>query len=145
MAYEGRVALDGLDVYTHYSVFALRGSWDDLLRLPAMKQDALYSWDNEHGDDVYLQDRKFAARDIEITFLLIAATKALLWDRRNLLLTAMAAPGVRQLYINDLGREFDVYYTDCVSAKFIRGSKPKVELRLKFRIVQGVIDNYTPT
>lgn len=141
---EGRIQMDGVDVYTAYSIFAVRGSWDDLVRLPAMKTDALYSWPTEHGDDVYLQSRKFAARDIELTFLMVAASKALLWQRRELLIAALAAPGYRRFNINDMGKDFDLYYIDCLGAKFHRGTKAKFELRLKFRIKQTTTDNIEP-
>lgn len=134
MSQTGKILFDDVDIYTTYGVFAIRGSFNDLVRLPDMKEPSKYSWDTEHGDDVYLDDRKIQARDVSITFLLSGATKEEMWDNRQTFFEALSADGWHTLDINTLGRRFTVYYVGCEGAKFINAGKKRIELKIKFRI-----------
>lgn len=130
----GVITLDGLDIKTTYGVFAIRGSYNDLVGLPNMKEPSSYSWPTENFDDVDLTDRKVASRDITITFLLSADTPTELWNRRGALRIALTADGYRTLYIESLDRTFQLYYKGCDSATFIRGNQLRIKLPLKFRL-----------
>jgi hypothetical protein len=134
MSQASKILIDGQDIYTNYGVFALRGAFNDLVKLPDMKEPSKYSWDTENGDDVYLENRKIQARDITLTLLLSGATKEEMWTNRQALFAAISADGWHDLELETLGRKFQVYYVSCESAKFINSGKKRIELRLKFRI-----------
>jgi hypothetical protein len=129
----GLVMLDNVDVKT-YGVFAIRGSYNDLVGLPNMKEVSLINWDTENFDDVDLTDRKIASRDITITFLLSADSADELWFNRGALRVALTADGYRNLYIATLNKTFELYYKGCEQATFINGSKLRIKLPLKFRL-----------
>jgi hypothetical protein len=128
------ILLDGLDIKSTYGVIAMRGSYNDLVGLPDMKEPSSYSWPGEDFDDVDLIDRKTASRDITLTFLLSAETIAQLWDLRAGLRNALLADGYRNLTIGALDKTFQVYYKGCQSAQFIRSSKYRIKMVLKFRL-----------
>jgi len=130
----GRIELDGLDLYDTYGVFAVRGSLNDLVKMPDLKEPSLYSWPTEHGDDVDLDDRKVAARDITLTLLLSAADTQLMFEKRDLLFDALRADGIRTFDINIFSRTFKMWYKGCDSAKFINAGKKRIEMVLKFRL-----------
>jgi len=137
----GKIFLDDNDMYTTYGVFALRGSYNDLMRLPDFKEPSSYSWHNEDGEDVDLRNRMVTGRDITLTLLLSGTTMSEMFVYRNLLFVALRADGWRDLYIEIFNRHFKLYYKSCESARFINGSKKRIQLVLKFRL--GV--NESPT
>ena len=134
MALNGQILMDGLDLWTTYGIFAVRGSLNDLVKLPSMKEDASYSWPGEDGDDIYTSDRQTAGRDVSISFLLVGAEVQDMFDKRDAFLAALRADGYRTLGINALERSYDLLYKSCESAKFIKGAKHKIELILKFQL-----------
>lgn len=134
MSQTGKILLDDVDIYTTYGVFALRGSLNDLTRLPDMKPVSSYNWPTEDGDDVYLNNRKVEARDIVLTFLLSADDVATMWSNRDALFAVLKADGLRDLEVTTLGRKFNVYYVACMDSKFINKGKKRLELKLKLRL-----------
>lgn len=130
----GRIYLDDIDIYTAYNMFAIRGSYNDLLKLPDLKDPSSYSWETEDGDDVELTARKLADRDIKLTFLMSASDMSKLIPKRAALLNALKADGYRTLTILPLGRTWQLYYKGCESAKFINAGKKRIEFVLKFRV-----------
>jgi hypothetical protein len=130
----GQIYLDGLDVHNTYNMIAIRGSYSDLLRLPDMKEPSSYSWDTEDGDDVELTGRKYADRDIKLTFLMSASDMSKLMPKRAALFAALKADGYRTLSVTSLGRSWQLYYKSCESTKFINAGKKRLELVLKFRL-----------
>ena len=129
----GQITLDGVDVST-YGIFAIRGSYNDLVRLPDAKEPSLFSWPTENFDDVDLTNRKTAARDISLTFLLSADSAADMWTKRGALRIALMADGYRNLHIASLDKTFELYYKSNDSAQFINGNKLRIKMVLKFRL-----------
>ena len=126
--------MDGDDLYTTYGIFAVRGSLHDLVKLPSMKPDSSYSWPGENGDDIDTTDRKTAAREITLTFMLVATEVQQMFDFRDAFFSALRADGYRLFGFNALEREYALLYKSCDSAKFLPGSKYKIEMTLKFAL-----------
>lgn len=129
----GQILLDNIDIST-YGVFAVRGSYDDFVRMPDMKEPSLFSWETENFDDVDLTSRKIASRDITLTFLMSADTVEDLMDKRAQLRTALTADGYRNLYIATLDKTFELYYKGSDKSTFINGSKYRIKMPLRFRL-----------
>ena len=129
-----QIMMDGNDLWTNYGIFAVRGSLNDLVMLPSMKEDSAYSWPGEDGEEIDATDRHSAGRDISLTFLLVGAEVQEMFDFRDAFFTALRADGYRTFAINALERSYDLLYKGCDSAKFIRGAKYKIEMVLKFHL-----------
>jgi len=125
--------MDGVDIYTAYGIFAIRGSLNDLVKLPSMKPDASYSWPNEDGDDVYAQDRHKASREISLKFLLTGVEIQDMFNKRDAFLAALAADGYRLFGIRALERAYNLLYKSCDSAKFYIKSN-RIEMSLNFSL-----------
>ena len=134
MSQAGKILLNAVDIYTYYGVFAVRGSLNDLVKLPDMKPVSEYSWPSEHGDDVELTNRVIQARDIKLTFLLSGSSIADMWSKRDALLAVLTSDGWHTLEFDTLSRIFEVYYKSCESAKFINSGKKRIEMVLVFRL-----------
>lgn len=134
MSQASKILIDGVDIYTYYGIFSVRGSLNDLTRLPDMKPVSTYNWADENGDDFYLNNRKIEARDIILTFLLSANDISTMWANRDAFFAALSADGIRDLEVTALGRKFAVYYVACLDSKFINAGKKRLELKLKFRL-----------
>jgi len=133
----GTITLDGLNMKTTYGVIALRGSYNDLVRMPDLKEPSSYSWPTENFDDADLTNRKIASRDISLTFLLSKIS----WDDstdvlslRDALFNALKADGERVLYVGHLDRSFHMYYKGCESVQYISSGAKRIKMVLKFRL-----------
>lgn len=134
MARTGIILMDSNDLWTTYGVFALRGSYDDLIRLPDLKEPSSYSWAAEDGEDVDLTNRVAENRDVTLKFLMKADTMAALNTKRSALFAALKADGWRYVNFVTLNLNLYLYYKSCKAAKYIRGAVPKLELSLEFRL-----------
>lgn len=134
MGMSGSILMDNIDLYDTYGVFAVRGSLDDLVKLPDMKEVSSYSWANEDGVDVYPVNRKTASRDITLTFLLSAVEIQQMFDLRDAFFAALKADGYRLFGFMALERAYWLLYKSCESAKFINAGKKRVEMVLKFQL-----------
>ena len=124
--------MDGSDLYTVYGVFALRGSFNDLLKMPSLKEPSSFNWETEDGDDVDLTNRVVEYHDVQMSFLLKGASVADMLTKRNNLLSALKQDGWRVFVFNTLGLTVSMYYKSCEATKY---SKPStLELTLKFRL-----------
>lgn len=130
----GKILMDTVDIYTTYGVFAIRGSLNDLVKMPDLKAPSSFDWVTSDGDDVDLRSRKVAGSDISLTFLLSGLTSSDMFDKRDALFLALKADGWRTIYFNTLGRAFQMYYKSCESAKFFNAGKKRIEMVLKFRL-----------
>ena len=134
MGMTGKLKLDGNDLFEEYGVFAIRGSFNDFVKMPDLDEPSSNKWSGEDGEDVYLVNRTVSARDISLTFLMSADTIPALLVNRNALFVALRADGWRVLYIEQFDREYKLYYKTCESAEYIRGSKYRIKMVLKFRM-----------
>lgn len=135
MSQAGKILLDGADIYNVYGVFAIRGSFDDLMRLPSLKPVSTVSYEHEDSEDVDLSSRQTEARDITLKFLMRSNSIQGLNTNRTALFNALKQPGIRIIVFNTILRTYEAYYKSCESATFYKSSKPKLQLTLKFRLL----------
>jgi hypothetical protein len=135
----GLVTLEGTDL-KNFGVFAIRGSYNDFMKLPTFKEASSYSWANESNEDVDLRSREVQASDVTINFLMSANTIEALNMYRYGLLYMLQQDGWLTLYIDTLKTSFQVYYKGCDSAQFINGDKKRIKLALKFRMKNALVD-----
>lgn len=132
----GMITLDSVDL-SDYGVIAIRGSYNDLVKMPSLKAVSSFSWDDMDFEDVDLNNRKLEPDNITLTFLMSYSNLRGLFTKRDLLLNALKADGWRYLYVEGLDQTFKLYYVGCDSATFIKGFKYRIKMALKFRL------NYT--
>jgi len=130
----GKILMDGVDVYTTYGVFAIRGSLDDLVKIPSLKVPSTFDWVTSDGDDVDLRNRKVAGSDISLTFLLSGISISDMNTKKDALFAAFKADGWRSINFTTLGITRSMYYQSCESAKFYNAGKKRIEMVLKFRL-----------
>lgn len=135
-----RILLDGDDIKTTYGVDSLRGSWNDLAKLPDAKKDVEIDRHNENSREYWLTNRKTDSRQVELEFLISSYDAVHLYEFRDALLAKLMEDGERELVIAALMRTFKLKYDSCTSANYIKGTGVK---RFKLRLKFTVIDEYT--
>lgn len=129
----GLITYNGYDL-AQFGVMAVRGSYNDFLKLPSFKESSTYSWEDEDNEDTDLRNRRVNASDVTITFLLSANTVTELMSFRSELINLFQQDGWQGLYIDTLKTTYYVYYKSCDSATFINATKKRIKLVCKFRM-----------
>ena len=128
------IVMNGMNL-SYYGIIAIRGSYNDFVKLPTLKAPSLYSWPDQDNDDVDLSvARKVEASDITMTFLMSADTMPHLMSKKDEFFMNLQFPQWIYLYIGIFDKTFQMYYKGCDSAEFIRGSKYRIKMVLKFRL-----------
>ena len=109
--------LDGIDL-SKYGIIVLKGSEQEVLKLPTVKKNLLTNLNNEHGafyDDEWV---KFQAKDVKINCLMRASNLNEFWRNYNALLYDLIRKNERGLYVSNVGNTYPCYYKNCSGAKF---------------------------
>lgn len=138
MTLDGKITIDGTDIWTTYGIYALKGSFDDLVKLPVMKAPTSVSPIDQNGENVYLQNRKVDNEDITLKLLLTGSSIADMFAKRDALTAKLIAdcPGGNAWYFTTLNKTYHMYYKTCTGAKFINAAKKRIELTLTFRLLR---------
>jgi hypothetical protein len=139
----GLYLMDSLDMWTTYGVFVEKGH-DQFLMLPERKESITYSWPDQDGIDIDTATPRFKEREVTLNCSIIANNEADFWSKYDALKVALTAPGTRNLYVNELGKDFDVIYMKCPSFTKYTRLKTVSKIAAKFQIVFIIPDTPQP-
>jgi|GEM_PF-421228 len=109
MAFE----LENKNTATEFALHFQRGTWSELLKIPAPKERAFHDWADEHGKDydtttpTYFQALQY---NIKCYFKCTSLTD--LQNKRQALLTILSKPGGFNLRVDALGRSYALRYVN---------------------------------
>lgn len=118
MKYDESYTVDGIPL-SIYGVRVLKGTFDEVLKSSAVKQNLLRNISvlpgaNYDGDGSVT----FKSKDVKLQCLLRAESLDILWRNYNALLYDLVRPGERLLGVNTLRQSFPFYYKSCQVTKF---------------------------
>jgi hypothetical protein len=113
----GRAFLDGIDLWTVFSVFIEEGS-ADFLRYPPKKESITRDWGDSHGVEVDLSRVFFGSREGVLNCAIITTSETDFWLKHNALISQLVQPEKRRLSFKSHGeRSYYVYYKECNNYK----------------------------
>lgn len=119
----GHLNIDGQDAYSEYGFIILKGSMNDWLLFPEMKEPFSHNWKDENGLDVDLENRYLKDKNVSLKVLFVADSEMAFWSNYKKTLNMLTQPGIRKVYYREMEKEFEVYYT--------KSSSPSTFTRLK--------------
>ncbi|GAA4328599.1 hypothetical protein [Flaviaesturariibacter amylovorans] len=130
----GKHFMDGMDLWTVYSLFVEGGS-DDFLKYAAAKEGISHDWTDAHGVDVDLSRRFLAGRNISLKCGMLVASEAEFWLKYEALLNHLMKPEKRRIEVAEFGdRSFYVYYKDVSSLGRFTKIKDSDLIGIKFTL-----------
>jgi len=102
-----KIYIDNTDVLTTYGVFLIKQK--GLLDLLEMKSPTVYDWDDEHGEEVYLEEVILEKRKFTLEVGIKATSIADFKENLHAFYDYMRTVGLRQLRIDNLDKVFMVY------------------------------------
>jgi len=140
----GSILIDGRDGWQEFGIIVLRDGWNDWLTFPEMKPPFSYSWEDEDGVEVDLSRVFVKEKSVSLKILFVANSGSEFWKNYGALQDALLAPGIRTVFINEIGRLFEVYYSKSSKiSKFTRlknVNKIAVGMTLEFVMPNPVIE-----
>jgi hypothetical protein len=99
----GRASIDGKDFYTEFGVIVEKITGD--MDQPKIKEPLARRWDDDHGDDVYLDKIFLESKNIQIACYIEGSSAAGYVSKINTFFKALIAPKARFLRVrgNTLG------------------------------------------
>lgn len=107
----GHLTIDGLDAYSEYGFIILKGSMEDWLLFPEMKDPFSHNWKDENGLEVDLDNRYLKDKQVTLKVLFVADSEMEFWSNYKKTLGMLTQPGIRKIYYREMDKEFEVYYT----------------------------------
>ena len=113
----GRWYIDGIDLYTTFSMFIEEGS-ADFLRYPPKKSSIEHDWQDSHGREVDLSQVFFDQREGTLSLAIIATNRDDFFDKHEKFISHLTQPELRRLTLTSHGeRSYYVYYKECNNYK----------------------------
>lgn len=117
--------LDGVDLLSGWGVRVLAGSLAEVLEPSALKERLLWNQSDEAGQ-VYDSDTDeeedngtaWDRKEVTLNCLMRAGSQVALWAQWDALLAALVQSGERSLYVEELGKTFPCYYSECEVERF---------------------------
>lgn len=114
----GDYLIDGLRT-TDYGVRILQGSFAEVLKTAAVKQNMLRNIDTQTGATYDNEGAvTYKAKDVKLTCLLHADTLTELWRNYDALLHDLIQPEERTLHVTELEQDFPFCYKSCTVEEF---------------------------
>lgn len=108
---------DGVN-FTDYGVRILKGTLDEVMKTPNVKQNLLLNISTQAGALYDGKNVSYKGKDVKINCLMRADTLDELWHNYDALLYDLVRPMERKLWVDELGQEFSFYYKSCQVAEF---------------------------
>ncbi len=128
----GKHYIDGVDLWTTLGITIEKGSYNDLIKLPARKETIEHNWKDEDGLDKDLSRTFYEAREITLNCFIKATSDTEFWTNWQNFLALLGQPGVRRLSVTELGREFYVFYKQSPTFDKITRYKDSTKIASKF-------------
>ena len=104
--------------FSRYGVRIIKGTYDEITRSAAVKQNMLRNINSQSGAIYDPEQVTFKSKDVKLYCLMRAETLDELWNNYDALLYDLIRPGERLLGVDALKQEFPFYYKSCQVTKF---------------------------
>lgn len=115
---------------TDYGVRVLKGTLEEILRLPNIKENLTIDSKKEAGRKYDTGITRYKSKDVKLYCLMTAESLNELWRNYDALLYDLIRPEARTLGVEILGREFRFAYKNCQVTEFY----PTEEIWLRFTL-----------
>ena len=122
--------LDGIDLAS-YGVRILKGTIDEVLKSPAVKQKLITNLQRQNGAKYSGDTVNYKTKDVKISCLMRADSLSEFWRNYNALIFDLAKPNERTLYVEKLDMEYPCYYKSSSVVEFY----PTDKIWFKFSLV----------
>ena len=104
--------------FSRYGVRIIKGTYDEITRSAAVKQNMLRNINSQSGAIYDPEQVTFKSKDVKLYCLMRAETLDELWNNYDALLYDLIRPGERLLGVDALKQEFPFYYKSCQVTEF---------------------------
>ncbi len=140
-----KISIDNYDLDEAFNIISVRGSYNELTKMPNLKKPSTVNFEDEDFEDVYLKNRKISPSEISLTFLISSDSAIDLFRKRDAFFNLLKKNGRRTIYIASIKRNFYVYYLSCDNCKYYNSGKFRLLLKLKFKLIGQNEYTNTPT
>lgn len=116
--YASDYLFDGLP-FTSYGMRILKGSYDEIVKSAAVKTNLLRNIGTQAGATYDAKQVTYKSKDVKLYCLMRAETLDELWRNYDAFLYDLIRPYERQLWVDDLERDFLFHYKSCQVTKFV--------------------------
>jgi hypothetical protein len=103
-------SINGKDLKAIFGTVILKNGSDTFLAFPKRKDSLNHDYPEESGIDIDLSAPEFAAREFTLKVALLATDRPDYWSKYNGLFTELSQAGTHTLHLEDLGKDFLIYY-----------------------------------
>ncbi len=101
--------LNGVNLLSGFGLIIQTGA-AALLEYPERKESVKYDWPEENGVQYDLAAPRFKDKEITLRCAILKDTHVQFWAAYNALYLQLSKPGAQQLYIDDHGKTYSVFY-----------------------------------
>jgi hypothetical protein len=111
----GHLIIDQVDAMQTLHFFVTKGSMEQWMLYPEIKEPFTHSWSDQNGEDVDLTQVFFKPQTVSMKILFACASDYIFWSSYNQLLTILTQPGLHTIYYRETGHTYQAYYTKASS------------------------------
>ncbi len=120
----GRWKINNKDLYTLFGVQILKGSYNDIISPPKVKERLEHDFSDMHGVAVdRVSPLVYAARSYKINVLIVGSDDVDFWAKYKAFFAEIVTPDAFTLYVADLDVQVSLLFTDAVCTKKPRSLK----------------------
>ena len=134
----GEITIDTLDIWTNFGAFILAESYNGLMQPAKRKASLSNNWPEESGLEIDLSVPKYEAKDVDVVFILSAASESSWWTRYTAFFALLKSAGERSLYLKELNKTFMVYYKEVTGWEQLTKIKNVPKVAGRFTVKFGI-------
>lgn len=131
------------DCFTSFGLVFEKGTYDELLKLPKVKDGYTKNWPDENGTERDLTARYFESIPVNLPVVILGTSQADIITKYNALANFLMTSGYFNFDVKRLNRRFILLYQDMTQfsklTKFYQGNKPAA------RLVLSLINDFPTT
>lgn len=109
MGLTGTLLMDGTDCWTAYGI-SMDGTNNALLAFPERKDSLSFNYTDQDGLSIDLTAPAFKARQMKLSFWLMATNSTTFWTQYQSWFSALTSPGSRSIFISELQSTVSLFY-----------------------------------
>lgn len=113
---QGKLFVDGTDLWTNFGVIGRKGYLDIFLKMPKRKESLTHDWLDTNGIDVDLSKIFLDKRDLPLKMVMVGNNEEDFWAKHGQFQALWTQPGLRRLTVRQFNRDFYVHYQDMPEA-----------------------------
>ena len=128
-------SFDGIP-FTSYGIRILKGSYDEIVKSPAVKPNLLRNISTKAGAIYDAKNVTYKSKDVKLQCLIRADNLEELWRNYDAFLYDLIRPNERLLWVDELERDFMFIYKSCQVTKFCPSDRIWLEFTLTITFTQ---------